>query len=67
MTEIQCKRCWKRIQQKGTRVLCIRCSNQRDKEVARAYREAHLDELKAREKKRYEEKRKNLIDKLSRD
>lgn len=65
--KIKCLRCGKEIEKKWTRVLCIRCSNQRDKEVARAYREAHLDELKARERKRYEEKKKNLIDKWSRD
>ena len=50
---IKCERCWKLIEQKVHRVLCIRCSNQRDREIARKYREDHLEEMKAREKERY--------------
>ena len=67
MTIIKCNRCWKEIEQKGTRVLCIRCSNQRDKEIAKKYREDHLEEMKARERERYQAKKKSIIDKFSRD
>lgn len=45
---INCQRCWKEIQKKSTRVLCIACSNKRDKEVSKKYREEHREEIRER-------------------
>lgn len=36
--KIQCQSCWKEIEKKGNRVLCIKCSNKRDKEIAKQRR-----------------------------
>lgn len=35
---INCKNCWKQIVVKNNRVLCIKCTNKRNKEVQDAYR-----------------------------
>ena len=48
MKIINCQKCWKQIEQKGNRVLCIRCSNKRDREIARKYREDHIDEIRTK-------------------
>ena len=38
---INCKECWKVIEKKCNRVLCIKCANIRNKEVAKKYREEY--------------------------
>jgi len=40
MTKIKCKNCWKEIEKKWNRELCIKCTNKRQKENARRYRES---------------------------
>ena len=57
---IKCERCWKLIEQKVHRVLCIRCSNQRDREIARKYREAHIDEIRTKSRERARDKREGM-------
>ena len=37
-TYINCTDCWKRIELKNNRTRCIRCSNKRDREIARQRR-----------------------------
>lgn len=41
MTTIQCKMCWKSIEKKGRRELCVHCTNIRNREVAKEYREKY--------------------------
>ena len=40
------------IEKKGTREYCIACSNKRDKEIARIYREAHKEEIRTKNRER---------------
>lgn len=56
-TYIQCKRCWKTIEQKWPRVYCIPCRKAVDKENAKIYRDAHADKIRELCKKRYHEKK----------
>lgn len=63
MTIIQCERCWRSIEKKNNRVLCIPCANLRNKEVSKKYREEHREEIRAKNKVRAKEKR----DKLKRE
>ena len=42
---IRCENCWKQIEQKGNRVLCIKCSNKRDKKMAENRRKLKRDWL----------------------
>ena len=56
MIEIQCERCWKTIIKKNNRVLCIACSNARDREISKKYRESHREEIRERNKARAREK-----------
>lgn len=37
--KIKCQNCWKEIEKKGQRVLCIKCSNKKDHEMAAKRRE----------------------------
>ena len=53
---IECKRCWKLIEKKGTREYCIACSNKRDKEIAKIYREAHKEEIRTKNRERARQK-----------
>lgn len=52
MKKISCQKCWKTIEKKGSRVLCIACSNKRDKEIAKIYREAHKEEIRTKNRER---------------
>ena len=49
---IECKRCQKIIEKKGNREYCIACSNKRDKEIAKIYREAHKEEIRTKNRER---------------
>jgi hypothetical protein len=49
---IKCESCWKEIQQRWRRTLCIACSNKRDKEIAKIYREAHKEEIRTKNRER---------------
>ena len=57
---IKCENCGKEIQQRGRRTLCIACSNRRDKEIAKKYRETHIEEIRARCRERARLKREML-------
>ncbi len=48
------------IEKKGTRVLCIACSNKRDKEIAKIYREAHKEEIRTKNRERARQKTEKL-------
>lgn len=39
VTMIKCEDCGKEIEKKWRRVVCVKCANKRNKEVAKAYRE----------------------------
>lgn len=54
---IHCENCGKTIQKRNNRVLCIACSNKRDKEIARIYRDTHQEEIKAKNRERARLKR----------
>lgn len=54
---IHCSWCWKVIKKNWQRVLCIACSNKRDKEIARIYRDTHQEEIKAKNRERARLKR----------
>lgn len=41
MTKIKCKMCWKEIEKKGRREVCIKCANKRDHENSKKYREEY--------------------------
>ena len=41
MTTIQCRQCWKTIQKKGKRLLCVHCTNVRNREIAKKYRDEY--------------------------
>lgn len=55
--KIKCERCWKEFEQKWKRVLCIACTNLRQKENAKRYREAHREEIKEMVKGNYYKKK----------
>lgn len=55
--KINCGQCWKEFEQKWKRVLCITCTNLKQKENAKRYREAHIDELRERAMKNYYKKK----------
>lgn len=52
MTEIPCKRCWKIITKKWPRVYCIKCRQEIDKQIAYAYRQEHIEEIRAKNRER---------------
>lgn len=54
---IYCSNCNKLIQQRWRRTLCIACSNKRDKEIAKIYRETHQEEIRAKCRERARRKR----------
>ena len=39
--KIQCKECWKEIEKRGNRELCIKCTNKKNKEIQAKYREEY--------------------------
>lgn len=39
--KIKCLRCWKEIEKKGRREICIKCANKRDHENSKKYREEY--------------------------
>lgn len=41
MTKIKCKMCWKEIEKKWVREVCIKCANKRDHENSKKYREEY--------------------------
>jgi Zn finger protein HypA/HybF involved in hydrogenase expression len=41
--KIKCERCGKEMEKRGNRVLCIKCTNQRNKEVAKIYRDGYRE------------------------
>lgn len=55
---IDCVKCGKRIEKKANRLYCIKCRNEVDRELARLRREAHKEEYREKDRKRYEENRK---------
>jgi Zn finger protein HypA/HybF involved in hydrogenase expression len=54
---IHCESCGKTIQKRNNRVLCIACSNKRDKEISKVYREIHRDEIRYKNRERARLKR----------
>lgn len=54
---INCENCWKVIQKRNQRTLCIACTNARSKEIARIYRDTHYDEIIAKNRERARIKR----------
>lgn len=57
---IHCANCGKTIQKRGGRTLCIACSNKRDKEIAKIYREAHKEEIRTKNRERARQKTEKL-------
>lgn len=54
---IKCEACWKVIQKRNQRTLCIACTNARSKEIAKIYREEHHDEIMKKNRERARLKR----------
>lgn len=64
---INCKRCWKQIEQKWPRVYCIPCRKIIDRDVAKKYREEHLEEFRERQRNRARERARVKREALKRD
>ena len=52
--KIKCEQCWKEFEQKWKRVLCITCTNKRQKENARRYREENPEHIRELARQRYQ-------------
>ena len=57
MTMIQCARCWKEIEKKWPRKVCIPCRRIIDRELQIEYRNAHLEEIRKKEREYWRRKR----------
>ncbi len=51
--KIKCERCGKEMEKKGNRVLCIKCTNLRNKEVAIKYRAENAEHIREKCAERY--------------
>ena len=60
MQKINCAKCWKEIEKKWPRIYCIKCRCEVDKELAKRYREEHIDEIRKKEREYSRLKRESL-------
>lgn len=61
--KITCPMCWKEFEQKGRRKFCIKCTNIRNKQLAKQYRDNNPELMREQHRKnqaRYEAKKKQI-------